>query len=261
MLGWLRQWRQRRFERRVAASRPDPGLMKRIIDAFPVLQRVDQACLERRVSEILAEKSFQPAADLVLEEGDRLAIAALAALPILELGIDCYRNFHTIIVYPAGFVADVEEVDEAGVMHTGRDLRSGEAWAHGPVVLALDDVLASGQGEGFNVVVHEMVHQIDQINGDMDGFPPLRRGMDPQRWARVFTAGFERLNHELDTGQDPSIDPYAAESPAEFLAVASEFYFDVPEYLHDTYPEVYRELEALFGEPGRREAGGVRREA
>lgn len=217
---------------------------------FPVLAALDgdtRERLRRRSAEILAEKVLQGAAGFEPDESERLAVAMLAALPILSRGIDWYRGFHTFIIYPAGFFADTEETDEAGVVHRGRDLRAGEAWAHGPVVLSLEDIEASGQGEGFNVVVHELAHQIDQLNGDMDGFPPLHAGMDPKAWSRVFTDAFDRINRQLDAGEEPAIDPYAAESPAEFFAVTSEYYFDAPQWLNQHEPAVFELLQMFYG--------------
>jgi hypothetical protein len=42
------------------------------------------------------------------------------------------------------------------------------------------------------------------------------------------------------------IDPYAAESPAEFFAVVSEAFFEIPHALLREYPEVYRQLAEFY---------------
>ncbi len=42
------------------------------------------------------------------------------------------------------------------------------------------------------------------------------------------------------------LDPYGAESPAEFFAVMSEAFFETPDTLHDQYPEVYRQLQRYY---------------
>lgn len=42
------------------------------------------------------------------------------------------------------------------------------------------------------------------------------------------------------------IDPYAAESPGEFFAVASEAFFETPELLAPAYPEVYEQLARFY---------------
>ncbi|WP_420886114.1 zinc-dependent peptidase [Candidatus Contendibacter odensensis] len=39
---------------------------------------------------------------------------------------------------------------------------------------------------------------------------------------------------------------YAADSPAEFFAVISEAFFEALEIVADSYPEVYRQLQAFY---------------
>ncbi|MBS3744990.1 MAG: zinc-dependent peptidase, partial [Wenzhouxiangellaceae bacterium] len=51
---------------------------------------------------------------------------------------------------------------------------------------------------------------------------------------------------QIAAGMEPDIDPYAAESPAEFFAVASEFFFDVPELLFAAQPDIYHLLTRLY---------------
>jgi len=42
------------------------------------------------------------------------------------------------------------------------------------------------------------------------------------------------------------IDPYAAENPAEFFAVTSEYFFSAPDVLHRAFPEVYAQLADFY---------------
>ncbi len=66
-------------------------------------------------------------------------------------------------------------------------------------------------------------------------------------WAQAMQAAYDALNTQLDADPDAEtpIDPYAAEDPAEFFAVTSEYFFSAPDLLHQAFPEVYRQL-ALF---------------
>lgn len=220
-----------------------------VADHFPVLAAIEGESAERlrrRAAEILAGKTFLGAGGLQPDYGDCLTIALLAARPILNLGIDAFADFHTFILYPDEFIAEEEYEDEAGVVSHGRDLRAGEAWAHGPVVLSMADVMDSAQGQGFDVVVHELAHQIDQLSGDMDGFPPLHRSMNPDEWSHTFSEAFERLNDSLERDEEPAIDPYAAESPAEYFAVTSEYFFDAPDWLQQHEPGVFRQLRSFY---------------
>ena len=195
----------------------------------------------------LHEKHLEAAGGVELDDAKRLKIAALACLPILNLGLDCYYNFAAVIVYPDEFVIrDREYEDEDGVVHTGDDVLSGEAWEQGPVILAWNEVAASGRGEGFNVVAHEFCHKLDMLGGEADGVPPLHTGMRLAEWTAAFDAAYDDLLAQLDSGAEPWLDPYAAEDPAELFAVCCEMFFDVPSDLRAAYPDVYAQLAAFF---------------
>ena len=95
-------------------------------------------------------------------------------------------------------------------------------------------------------LVHELAHQIDRLSGDIDGAPPLPPGLAHADWVSTLTAAWDRLNADLEAHREPFLDPYAAESPAEFFAVACEAFFDVPIGLRTEEPELYRVLALLF---------------
>ncbi len=69
----------------------------------------------------------------------RIIVAAQACLPILNLGLDFYRGWYTIILYPGAFVAHREVHDEDGVVHTGYEELDGESAEGGPVVLSWEE--------------------------------------------------------------------------------------------------------------------------
>ncbi len=137
-------------------------------------------------------------------------------------------------------------MDAAGVVHQTNAVLAGEAWGRGPVILSWADVLKIGQQPGHNVVIHEMAHKLDMLNGDANGFPPLHRRMDRHQWWQVFSSAWDRLQDEKRAGAELPIDPYALESPAEFFAVASEQFFEEPATLRQHLPDVYRQLEQFY---------------
>jgi hypothetical protein len=55
--------------------------------------------------------------------------------------------------------------------------------------------------------------------------PPLRRGMSRKRWAEDFNKAYDALCLQAAAVGSTCINPYAATSPAEFFAVASEYFF------------------------------------
>jgi Mlc titration factor MtfA (ptsG expression regulator) len=80
----------------------------------------------------------------------------------------------------------------------------------------------------------------------MDGMPPLHRNMSSQAWIAAFQRAYDDLRARLERDEEPWLDPYAAEDPAEFFAVCSEMFFDLPDRLRSEYPDVYAELAAFY---------------
>lgn len=194
----------------------------------------------------LLRKRFESGGDLVLTAAMQLRIATMAAVPILNLGLDWYRGWTSVIVYPAEFVPPGEYEDEFGVVHRDRHPLSGEAWFRGPVILAWDDVRAVGEEPGFNVVIHELAHKLDMLSDGPNGSPPLHPGMKPRDWRDSFQAAWDNLARREAEGGDLPIDPYALEDPGEFFAVSSEYFFEAPAVLAETWPEVYRQLSRFY---------------
>jgi Mlc titration factor MtfA (ptsG expression regulator) len=243
----FRGWRRRR----VLARRSIPEeLWTPLVASVPALARLDpdrQRRLRELVLLFLHEKHFEPARGMVLDDAKQLRIAALACLPILELGLDAYAGFLSVVVHPDEFlVRDREYEDEDGVVHVGDDLLSGEAFEQGPVVLAWTEVEASGRGEGYNVVVHELAHKLDMLTGEANGVPPLHTGMRVPEWVAAFDAAYDDLVDQLERGVEPWLDPYAVEDSAEFFAVCAELFFDMPRRLREEYPDVYEQLKRFF---------------
>lgn len=209
-------------------------------------------------SEFLSEKTIIGAAELIISPVMRIQIAAQAAILVLELGTQHYAGWRDIIVYPGRFVPTREVMDEAGVVHTTQDPLAGEAWLGGPVVLSYEDVAMVGDIDngvaGYNVVIHEFAHKLDMQNGDANGFPPLHRGMRSADWQQAFTSAYLDFCQRVDAADRHGgaaidalpIDPYASESPAEFFAVLSEAFFELPAVVNTIYPKVYAQLRAFY---------------
>ena len=213
-------------------------------------------------SDFLMRKSINGAAGFEIDELIRIQIAAQACILILELDVDYYDGWREIIVYPGQFAKTHDVVDEYGVVHTTRDPLAGEAWLGGPVVLSHADIAhtenAVDRGDGYNVVIHEFAHKLDMLNGEANGYPPLHRGMSKETWKRTFLAAYLAFCKQVDEADARArkdggraldaipIDPYASENPAEFFAVISEVFFEMPETVHATFPVVYQQLKAFY---------------
>ncbi|MDQ6619560.1 MAG: zinc-dependent peptidase [Pseudomonadota bacterium] len=233
-----------------SASIPD-ALWNGALAELPFLQvySIDElAHLRERVVLFLHAKSIVGAAGHEVTPLQRAIIAAQACVLVLNLGLDWYDGFENVIVYPGEFVPQWDWEDAAGVVHAIRAPMAGEAMPGGPVVLSWPDVEASTDWEtaGMNLVVHEFAHKIDMRNGVANGSPPLHAGMAADEWKHEFDAAFADFTMRVEAGEDTAIDPYAAESPAEFFAVLSEVFVAAPLLLQDEYPQAYRQLAHFY---------------
>jgi len=242
-MGWIRTWRRRRVLRNHSI---DDGLWRAAITPFPFLKNLaeeEEARLKEIVLIFLAEKEFTAGAALALTDRIRLSIATQACLPVLELGLDWYAGWSGIVVYPYDFRVRRTEMDEHGVVHEWDDELAGEAMPGGPVVLSWD---AAAHDPAMNVVIHEFAHKLDMLDGVVDGMPPLHRGMERSAWRAAFHEAYEGFCDVVERGRDTWLDPYAAEHPSEFFAVASEAFFREPLELGRRYPEVYGQLKLFY---------------
>jgi len=237
-MGWFTEWRRRRVLRH---HRMDDALWQRATRRLTFLP--PSAKLREMALLFLAEKEFAGAHELEVSDEMRVSIAAQACLPVLELGLDWYRGWRGIVVYPGDFRVRREEMDEHGVVHEWDDELAGEAVPGGPVVISWD---AAAHDPLINVVIHEFAHKLDMLSGTVDGMPPLHPGMDRRAWQRTLDEAYEGLCDAVDRGRDTWLDPYAAEHPSEFFAVISEAFFREAHETRRRYPDFYHQLKLFY---------------
>jgi Mlc titration factor MtfA (ptsG expression regulator) len=242
MLKHLKQW--------LGIERPRPvvddEVWQRVESNLPFLDFLptpDRRRLRDLALDLLAEKECHGAQGLELTDEILLGIALQASLPVLNIGLEAYRGWVGIIVYPGDFVIPRHVIDEAGVVHDYNDEVLGEAWAGGPVLVSW---FGGHHPVGVNVVIHEFAHKLDMANGEADGFPPLPARMSRRDWAAAFTPAYEALCAQVDAGHASALDPYGSENPGEFFAVASEAFFETPGLLQNAFPAVYDQLKSYY---------------
>ena len=246
MLERIRRWRRERILGQVAIDPATWAHLMAELAVFAGLDANERGRLRDLASLFLYEKRVEPLEGLVLDDAMRAGLAAFACLPVLNLGLEAYRGWHTVLVYPGGFLARHAYTDEHGLAHEEARPLAGEAWEGGPVVLSWDDVESSLALDGYNVVLHEFCHKLDMSNGEANGMPPLPQHMSREAWTAAFTAAYEALCRDVDAGHEGVLDVYAAESPAEFFAVACESFFERPLALKLGMPAVYEQLRQYF---------------
>lgn len=223
-----------------------------LLDRLPVVEGLspeeDRRLIEMAES-FLETKKIDPVAGLSMDDPMRRATALIACLPVLNLGLELYDNWRTLILYPyESFKLPEGVLDVSGVVVTDRPV-DGVAWPNGPVVVSwfsIEKELEVGWEHAGNVLIHELAHQLDFRSGHFNGRPPLGKGMAQEAWHRAFSAAFDHLNDLLDRGEPSVVFPDAGDNPAEFFAVACELFFSGPELLIQAYPDVYAQLVLLF---------------
>ena len=193
--------------------------------------------LKTKVEAFLAEKEFSTVGNLDLTDEICLSIAVQGCLPILKLGLSAYRDWVGIVIYPDQFVVPRHIQDESGVIHEYDDVLSGEAWEGGPLIISWHDVQMAG--DGYNVVIHEFAHKLDMLSGEADGIPALHSGITETEWHAKFSDAYDDFCRRVDKGEDTPIDPYASTDPAEFFAVMSASFFEIPDVVAGEYPAIY----------------------
>lgn len=265
MFGWLKALRGQ-------TARPQDipeALWQQTLAQFPFLTRYGDGATQRlrhTTRQFLDTKEFHGAAGLEITDAVAVAIAAQACLPVLHIGgpyrgLDWYTDFVGIVVHPGTVLAQRETVDDAGVVHRYGEVLSGEAMQDGPVTLSWQDVAEAGRSaaDGYNVVIHEFVHKIDMRDGTADGCPPLPPGFmglpsataARKAWIAALQHAYQEFCDTLSMaerfgGAPPWLDPYAAHSIGEFLAVASEAYFVNPQAFERDFASLLPLFDAFF---------------
>lgn len=250
---WWHPLRRRREARAVARRAIPDALWRDCLAALPfvAVRPPDELERLRRMASIfLDQKEFTGARGFVVTDAIALAVAVQACLPVLELGVDQYDGFVGIVMHADLVVASRETMDEDGVVHAWDEELAGEAMAGGPLMLSWADVLPPTGDEApataYNVVIHEFAHVLDLRDGRADGMPLLANAAACRQWHAVLMAEYDRFCERTVCGYDTVLDPYAAEAPDEFFAVASESFFVAPRALETEQPALYRLLASYY---------------
>ncbi|MDD5249002.1 MAG: zinc-dependent peptidase [Rhodocyclaceae bacterium] len=243
-MGFIGDWRRKRAIDKIRIGEEQWRRVEARLPFLGHLTPAERQQLRELARAFVATKEWSGARGFVLTADVQLAVALQACLLVLKLGLDWYRGWLGVVVYPGDFVIPRQTMDEAGVVHEYDDEVLGEAWEGGPVLVSWCD--AGATHDGINVVIHEFAHKLDMRNGAVDGLPALHEGMSRRDWSAAFEPAFDDFRRRVDRGEKTRLDPYAAEHPAEFFAVMSEAFFQTPALLRDEYPQVYDQLRLFY---------------
>ncbi len=236
MFDWLLPSRRKRI-----LAMPFPALwetwLKENVAHYRLLSEREQCGLRNGIQVIVAEKFWEGCRGLVVTDEMKVSVAGQASLMLLGIEHDYFAAVKTILLYPTSFRISGERGTYEGQSHHG-----------GPVILSWDRVLAEGHdpSSGNNLVIHEFAHQLDEMDGFVNGTPYLANRATADRWHEMMTKEFSRLERALAAGQETFLGDYAATDDAEFFSVASERFFTQPESLRQHHPAVFRLLSEFY---------------
>lgn len=248
MLPFLTRRRRARLR-----AQPVPESWARILHRnVPLLRRLpaaDHAELFGHAQVLLAEKHFEGCGGLALTETHRVTIAVQAAFLLLHRDTDYFPRLRSILVYPDAYVVEGEHHLADGIVSEEPAEYAGHTQEHlGAVVLNWRDIRASARvpNDGMNLVLHEFSHQLDFEDGEADGVPLHDDAASARTWGQLLATEFARLRREVDAGVRTVLDPYGAEDPVEFFAVATETFFELPAELRSAHPALYDALRRYY---------------
>ena len=242
----------RNLRRKALAKEPFPeawsAIMLRNVPYCLGLHADERTRLEELIKVLIAEKNFEGCAGIEITDEIKVTIAAQACLLLLNIRHNFYEGLVTILVYPQNFVFEREERNETGLVTVTKQPVLGLCSSTGTVVVSWPDTLHGAQwpDDGRNVVLHEFAHQLDQLDGSMNGAPVLDSAFRYREWAQVLGAEYEHLKSEVALGRPSLIGDYAATKPAEFFAVVTELFFERPFELQQQHPALYGAFQQYY---------------
>lgn len=252
MLGPLSRWWAERQEQAALRRRAiADDLWKRTLVRYPFLRATGIAgepALRRMTSLFLDRKEFTAVAPVRLTNDVVVAVAAQACLPVLHLGLDRYDGFVGIVLHPDAVTARRQVLDDDGVLHEYDEELAGEAVEGGPVMLSWRDVRGAGHmaASSYNVVIHEFAHVLDMADGVADGVPWLPGDLPREQWLTTLDTEYQAFVARVERGDVTALDPYGAQAPEEFFAVASEAFFVNPQAARAEHPALYEMLARYY---------------
>lgn len=171
---------------------------------------------------------------------DRVLIASSAIIPVFGFPEWQYRNLTNVVLYPDTFDKDYQFEGESrnimGMVGTG--------FMNGQMLLSRQALLKgfSSVSGTENAAIHEFVHLLDKSDGATDGIP---ENLLSHEYAVPWLKMMHQEMRRIEEGKS-DINPYAITNEAEFLAVASEYFFEKPELFQHTHPDLYEMLSRMF---------------
>lgn len=211
-----------------------------LLRAYDHFERLPPDWRERFEKDVLLFLSEKPITGVGVEADDDLRLLVAASAVTLSLAWPDYEwdQLTEVLLYPDDFDRDY---------NLGEDEVSGLAHPWGTVILSVPSLLQSFEhpDDGYHVGIHEFAHILDVDHTHFDGVPIGLDGALEREWTEAAEKEMERLRRHP---RGSAFDSYGAHDPVEFLGVAVEAFFEIPQMVRRRHPEIYRVLSTYFGQ-------------
>jgi len=153
-----------------------------------------------------------------------------------------YNNLDTVLIYPDYFNSELSFDKKDKDRNIGGMVGTGQFDNH--MILSKKALVFgfSNKTDKGNTAIHEFVHLLDKMDGEIDGVPEQLLGREyVLPWLQLMHKEMEAINNDSS-----DIRAYGGTSQAEFFAVASEYFFERPDLFKRKHAELYEMLERCF---------------
>lgn len=211
------------------------------VEFYQALNSEEKDRFIKRVKTFL-EEVYINGINTEVTELDKLLVASSAVIPVFNFPSFHYHNLDTVLIYPSTFNQELEFGENAKDKRIGGMVGTGR---YENQMILSQKALRAGfdkHNKEQNTGIHEFVHLIDKMDGETDGVPQiLMKHSYTIPWLKIIHKEMRRINHN-----DSDIRDYGATSETEFLAVASEYFFNKPEAFQKKHPQLYQLMSKFF---------------
>ncbi|MEO5585314.1 MAG: zinc-dependent peptidase [Flavobacteriales bacterium] len=219
--------------RRRTLTRKQRRVMTTYASYYGHLDAPSKCSFERIVADFVNDKQWQGSGITVVDEM-KVMIGSCAAQLLLGFPKVRLRHFKYIRVTAGPYRSERD-----GRMHLG-EVRPGP----GVIIISWSDFVKgyADPRNAYNVGLHEFAHALWFENTIENGEDHFLEGELLQKWNVQAHAEISRMNE----GNGRFFREYAGSNPAEFFAVAVEYFFEQPVEFKKALPEIYGTLSALL---------------
>ena len=229
-------------KKKIALPENYKELLSQHISYYKRLNAKNKVRFEEKIKEFLGYVRID-GIDTTVNDLDKLLVASSAVIPVFGFDKWKYYNLRNVLLYPGSFNKDE-------FLAAGYEQNTLGMIGNGPmqqVMILSKPALHFGfqiEPPKANTGIHEFVHLLDKEDGDVDGLPEalLNRKYN-SKWIALVNKNIETIL----IGQS-DINSYGASNKAEFLAVASEYFFNQPELFKENHPELFDLMCLIFNQ-------------